>query len=82
MTLKEILTSKLFWISLLKISLIFFLVLSLVALLFNSASAIFSGDWNTVVEQNFSEGKWQIFVGTKLLFSFLYGMWVVVKKMA
>ena len=64
----------------LKIFAFIFPTLVVLALLFESGSAVFSGDWETVDTQNFSDGKWVRFFGVKLLFSLGYGIIVSLRK--
>ncbi|CAL2086195.1 hypothetical protein LNI90_01675 [Tenacibaculum dicentrarchi] len=69
-----------FWINVLKISVPFLIFVTIFSLLVNSGSALFSGDFETVNNINFSEGKWQRFWLTKLTVSVLYAIYVVNKK--
>lgn len=69
-----------FWINMLKISVPFLIFVTIFSLLVNSGSALFSGDFETVNNINFSEGKWQRFWLTKLTVSVLYAIYVVNKK--
>ncbi|WP_370425018.1 hypothetical protein [Tenacibaculum dicentrarchi] len=69
-----------FWINVLKISVPFLIFVTIFSLLVNSGSALFSGDFETVNNINFSEGKWHRFWLTKLTVSVLYAIYVVNKK--
>ncbi|MCD8414381.1 hypothetical protein G1J88_00625 [Tenacibaculum dicentrarchi] len=69
-----------FWINVLKISVPFLIFVTIFSLLVNSGSALFSGDFETVNNINFSEGKWQRFWLTKVTVSVLYAIYVVNKK--
>ena len=64
----------------LKIFAFIFPTLVVLALLFESGSAVFGGDWETVDVQNFSDGKWVRFFGVKFLFSLGYGIIVSLRK--
>ncbi len=76
------LQTKIFWVNFLKVALPFFVLVTIISLLINSSSAIFSGDFAKVNETNFSEGKWKSFWGLKIFISVFYGMYVTLKKMA
>jgi hypothetical protein len=65
----------------LRVAIPFFLVVTLLPLLINSSSEIFSGDFKTVHATNFSDGKWKNFFGFKIVFSALYGLYITNKKM-
>lgn len=56
-----------FWINVLKIAIPFLIVVTLFSLFFNSGSAIFSGDFKTVNEFNFSNKNGFVFGYQKLL---------------
>ncbi len=64
----------------LKISAFIFPTLVVLALLFESGSSLFKGEWETVNAQNFSDGKWIRFFGVKLIFSLGYGIIVSLRK--
>jgi len=72
--------TKLFWVNLIKVAIPFFIIVTIVSLLMNSSSAIFSGDFTTVVKENFSEDKWINFFGFKVVFSFIYGFYITIVK--
>lgn len=76
------LQTKIFWINFLKVALPFFVLVTIISLLINSSSAIFSGDFAKVNATNFSEGKWKNFWGLKIFISVFYGMYVTLKKMS
>ncbi|WP_370397872.1 hypothetical protein [Tenacibaculum dicentrarchi] len=69
-----------FWINVLKVSVPFLIFVTIFSLLVNSGSALFSGDFETVNNINFSEGKWQVFWLTKIIVSILYAIYTVAKK--
>ena len=70
-----------FWTSFAKIALPFFIIVVVISLLMNSFSEIFSGDFETVNQINFAEGKWKNFFGFKIVFSTVYGLYTTNKKM-
>ena len=81
MALSENIKKSLFWINAIKIGIVFVFFLSIVSLLFNSFSDIFSGDWQAVLEKNFSNQLWKRFFSTKVIAGFVYGVYVSNKNM-
>jgi uncharacterized membrane protein len=76
MTFLEKVKTPLFWKSVLKIMIPFFIALAIISLLFNSFSNIINFDLEAIKEANFSDGKWKPFLLTKSVVSLLYGIWV------
>ena len=70
-----------FWTNFTKIALPFFIIVSIFSLLFNHFSEISSGDFETLYQIRFSEGKWKSFFGVKIVFSVIYGLYTTHKKM-
>ena len=81
MALSENIKKSLFWINAIKIGIVFVFFLSIVSLLLNSFSDIFSGNWQAVFEQNFSNQLWKRFFSTKVIAGFVYGVYVSNKNM-
>ena len=81
MALSENIKKSLFWINTIKIGIVFVFFLSIVSLLLNSFSDIFSGNWQAVLEQNFSNQLWKRFFSTKVIAGFVYGVYVSNKNM-
>ncbi|MDA8762187.1 hypothetical protein N9M81_02650 [Flavobacteriaceae bacterium] len=81
MALSENIKKSLFWINAIKIGIVFVFFLSIVSLLLNSFSDIFSGNWQAVLEQNFSNQLWKRFFSTKVIAGFVYGVYVSNKNM-
>ena len=81
MALSENIKKSLFWINAIKIGIVFVFFLSIVFLLLNSFSDIFSGNWQAVLEQNFSNQLWKRFFSTKVIAGFVYGVYVSNKNM-
>ena len=81
MALSENIKKSLFWINAIKIGIVFVFFLSIVSLLLNSFSDIFSGSWQAVLEQNFSNQLWKRFFSTKVIAGFVYGVYVSNKNM-
>ena len=81
MALSENIKKSLFWINAIKIGIVFVFFLSIVSLLLNSFSVIFSGNWQAVLEQNFSNQLWKRFFSTKVIAGFVYGVYVSNKNM-
>ena len=76
----ENMKTKEFWNKFLKVAIPFFIIVTIVSLLMNSSKEIFAGNFDTVNEQNFTNGKWKSFFSFKIVFSFLYGLWVTSKN--
>ena len=81
MTFLEKAKTSIFWRNVVKISMMFFIIIVIVSLLFNNFSSIIEFDVETIYSQNFSEGKWDNFIIPKLFISLLYGMWVTNRNM-
>ena len=64
-----------FWVNVFKIAIPFLIVVALISLFMNSGSAIFSGDFTTVNEINFSNKKWIRFWLSKVVISLIYGIY-------
>lgn len=70
-----------FWQNFFKVFVPFFIFVTIFSLLLNSWRDIFAGDFAKVSETNFSEGKWQVFFGYKVLFTSLYALYITNKNM-
>jgi len=81
MTFTEKIQQPVFWMNTFKIALTFFIVLTIISLLFNSFSDLVSMNFAAVMENNFYEGKWISFFGIKIIFSLGYGMWMTARNM-
>jgi len=81
MALSENIKKSFFWLNTIKIGIAFVFFLSIVSLLLNSFSDIFSGNWQAVLEQNFSNQLWKRFFSTKFIAGFVYGVYVSNKNM-
>ncbi|MDB2413801.1 hypothetical protein N9W32_02810 [Flavobacteriaceae bacterium] len=81
MALSENIKKSFFWLNTIKIGIVFVFFLSIVSLLLNSFSDIFSGNWQAVLEQNFSNQLWKRFFSTKVIAGFVYGVYVSNKNM-
>ncbi len=81
MTFTEKIQQPVFWMNTFKIALTFFMVLTIISLLFNSFSDLVSMNFAAVMENNFYEGKWISFFGIKIIFSLVYGIWMTAKNM-
>jgi hypothetical protein len=69
-----------FWTNVLKIAIPFLILVTIISLLMNSWRDIFAGEFTKVNEMNFAEGKWQKFWGLKIAISFIYALFVAIKK--
>ena len=76
MALSENIKKSFFWFNTIKIGIVFVFFLSIVSLLLNSFSDIFSGNWQAVLEQNFSNQLWKRFFSTKVIAGFVYVVYV------
>ncbi len=81
MALSENIKKSFFWLNTIKIGSVFIFFLSIVSLLLNSFSDIFSGNWQAILEQNFSNQLWKRFFSTKVIAGFVYGVYVSNKNM-
>ena len=81
MALSENIKKSFFWLNTIKIGIVFVFFLSIVSLLLNSFSVIFSGNWQAVLEQNFSNQLWKRFFSTKVIAGFVYGVFISNKNM-
>jgi hypothetical protein len=70
-----------FWANFTKVAVPFFIIVVVISLFINSFSEIFSGDFETLYQRNFSDGKWKNFFGFKIVFSVFYGLYITYKKM-
>ncbi len=80
MTFLEKVKSPGFWTNILKVALPFLIFVTLISLFMNSGRDIFAGEFGKVNEFNFADGKWQRFWGIKIIISFGYAMYIVLKK--
>lgn len=80
MTFLEKLKTDTFWKSVFKISILFFITIVIISLLFNNFSDIIKFDLQAIETDNFSEGKWIKFFYIKAIISLLYGIWVTQKN--
>jgi len=81
MTFLEKVKTAIFWKNVLKISILFFIALVIISLLFNSFSSILNFDLEAIKTENFYNGKWKRFFITKSVVSALYGIWVTNRNM-
>lgn len=73
--------TKAFWVNFYKVTLPFFILVTLISLFLNSWRDIFSGDFAAVAEANFNDGKWIPFWAYKIVFSIFYGLYMTNKNM-
>lgn len=81
MSFVEKIKQPIFWTNFAKVAIPFFVIVTVISLLINSSSEIFSGDFETLNKNNFTDGKWRNFFGFKIIFSTLYGMYITNKNM-
>ena len=65
-----------YWKHVLRIGMLFFVLLVIISLLFNSFTDILKFDLEAVKSENFSDGKWRKFIYSKVAISLVYSMWV------
>ncbi len=80
MTVLEKMKSSGFWSNVFKIAFPFFVLVTVISLFMNSWRDIFAGDFAKVSEVNFSDGKWERFWSFKITLSFLYALYVTIKR--
>jgi hypothetical protein len=81
MSFLEKIKQPVFWNNFAKVAIPFFIIVTLISLILNSSSEIFSGDFETVIKNNFADSKWKNFFGFKIVFSTFYGLYITNKKM-
>ncbi len=81
MTFQEKIKTSFFWKHSLRMALLFFMLLTILSLLFNSFSDILKFDIAAVEATNFADGKWKKFLGSKAIISLGYSMFIIAKKM-
>ena len=80
MTIIEKMKSPGFWGNVIKIAIPFFILVTIISLLMNSWRDIFAGDFDKVNELNFANGKWKPFWGFKFVLSFVYALYISIRK--
>jgi antibiotic biosynthesis monooxygenase (ABM) superfamily enzyme len=80
MTFLDKIKTGIYWKNTVKISIVFFITIAIISLLFNSFSSIISFDLDAINSENFSDGKWINFFFIKAAVSLLYGMWVTARN--
>ena len=70
-----------FWSNVTKVGAVFVVLITIISLCFNSFSDLFSGNWNAVLDKNFSNQLWVRFFSSKLIAGFIYGIYVSNKNM-
>ena len=81
MTFIEKLKSPQFLSNFKKITLPFFVILTVLMLFWKNWNEILSGDFETVSKMNFDHGKWKPFFGIKIVASVFYGLYTTNKNM-
>ena len=70
-----------FWSNFSKVAIPFFVFVTIISLLINNFSDIFSGNFEAINQANFADGKWKNFFSFKIIFSVFYGLYTTNKKM-
>jgi len=81
MTFFEKIKNGQFWVNFAKVAIPFFVIVTIISLLINSSSEIFSGNFETLYKNNFEGDLWKTFFGYKIVFSTLYGLYMTNKNM-
>ncbi|MFY0603833.1 MAG: hypothetical protein JXQ93_07770 [Flavobacteriaceae bacterium] len=69
-----------FWANVMKVGFIFLIIISIVSLLFYSFKDLITFNWDAVAETNFNDGKWKRFFASKIIASFIYGIFITSKN--
>ena len=80
MALSKNIKNSIFWLNAMKIGIVFIGILTLISLFFNSFSDLFSGNWDAVLDKNFSNQQWIRFFSSKVIAGFIYGIKKTRKK--
>lgn len=80
MSFSEKIKQPVFWSNFIKVALPFFIIVTLISLFLNSWADIFAGNFTSVSDLNFSNGKWVTFFGIKIVVSVIYGLYVTNKN--
>ena len=64
-----------------KVGAVFVVLITIISLCFNSFSDVFSGNWDAVLDKNFSNQLWIRFFSSKVIAGFIYGIYVSNKNM-
>ena len=75
MTFLQKISTLEFWKNTFKIGFTFLIIVTLFSLFMNSGKAIFSGDFASVYETNFSNLKWVRFWLPKIVICLIYGIY-------
>jgi hypothetical protein len=81
MSFLEKIKQPIFWSNFMRVTIPFFIIVTLFSLFMNSWKEIFAGDFTTVSKVNFDNGKWVRFWGIKIIISFIYGIYTTNKNM-
>lgn len=81
MALSKNIKKPIFWLNTMKVGFVFIGFLTIISLLFNSFSDIFTGNWDAVLSNNFSHKKWMRFFSSKIIAGFIYGIYISNKNM-
>jgi len=69
-----------FWANVMKVGCVFFVIITIVALLVYSFKDVFSMNWEGVAETNFNNGRWLNFFASKIVLSFVYATYITNKN--
>ena len=81
MALSKNIKKTAFWSNVMKVGTVFVVLITIISLCFNSFSDVFSGNWDAVLDKNFSNQLWIRFFSSKVIAGFIYGIYVSNKNM-
>lgn len=72
--------SQEFWVNVAKLATVFFILFVIISLVISHFSEIFSGDFETVYQEEWANGKWINYFLIKLAISFVYAVYMVSRQ--
>lgn len=80
MKLLEKFKHKTFWVEAAKLAAVFFVLFVLISMIFANASAFFSGDFKTVIDAQWGEGRWRSDIPLKLAITVVYSIYMTSRR--
>ena len=72
--------NKNFWIAVLKLAVVFFVVFVFLSLLISNFSAVISGDFATVYQEEWANGKWKQDLSIKAAITLVYAIYMTSRR--
>ena len=72
--------NKKFWIAVVKLAVVFFVVFVILSLLISNFSAVISGDFATVYQEEWANGKWKRDLSIKAAITFVYAVYMTSRR--